>query len=139
MSEIDLSGGIWRLKWHPFSRRHLLAACMYGGFKIIDCANEKSPAIVSEYNEHQSISYGCDWSYLEKENVSILNIRNSEGNVGTLVGTCSFYDHIVKVSAIYSQDKTWPFWSRRNSKYFFMYIEIYRNMRYACPMICKSL
>ncbi|EFN83159.1 diphthine methyltransferase isoform X2 [Harpegnathos saltator] len=108
MSETDLRGGIWRLKWHPFSRRYLLAACMYGGFKIVDCGNEESPTIVSEYNEHESISYGCDWSYLEKQNVSVLNIRDPDSKIGALIGTCSFYDHALKVSVIYSQDKDWP-------------------------------
>ncbi|CAK9834201.1 Diphthine methyltransferase [Anthophora retusa] len=37
ISEINLGGGIWRLKWDPFLQRYLLAACMYGGFRIIDC------------------------------------------------------------------------------------------------------
>lgn len=81
---------------------------MYGGFRIVDCGNEESPAIVSEYNEHESISYGCDWSYLTKGSVSVLNRHDSEGEVGALIGTCSFYDHAFKISAIYSQDKHWP-------------------------------
>lgn len=108
MSKTDLYGGIWRLKWYPFSTRYLLAACMYGGFKIVDCKNKESPAIVSEYNEHKSISYGCDWSYLAKESIFSLNIRNSENEVSALIGTCSFYDHAFKVSAICSQDEHWP-------------------------------
>jgi WD40 repeat protein len=31
-----LGGGIWRLKWHPYTNRRLLVAAMHGGARVID-------------------------------------------------------------------------------------------------------
>lgn len=67
---------------------------MYEDFKIINCNCNMS--IVGRYNEHCGISYGCDWSFLKKEDVSRLKIPIGE----ILVSTCSYQDCSLKLSAI---------------------------------------
>lgn len=88
---------------------------MYGGFKIIDCGTENGATptaalVVGEYKEHSSISYGCDWSLLTGENVSrLLNVREFDGRkICALIGTCSFYDHAFKLSAVCPANGDWP-------------------------------
>ncbi|XP_068983697.1 diphthine methyltransferase [Bombus flavifrons] len=100
ISNINLGGGIWRLKWDPFKWKYLLAACMYSGFRIVDCKNTEIPSVIGEYNEHESIAYGCDWSYLNSEEISG-QILEKETQYAFLMTTCSFYDHVLKLSALY--------------------------------------
>ena len=104
VSEVDLGGGIWRLKWDPFARKYLLAACMYGGFRIIDCENTESPSLIGEYNEHESIAYGCDWSLLSSPEIAERILKREMRDVA-LIGTCSFYDHTLRLSAIFLQNE----------------------------------
>ncbi|XP_015118269.1 diphthine methyltransferase [Diachasma alloeum] len=100
ISETNLNGGIWRLKWDPFHHKYLFAACMYSNFKIIDCQRQENPEIVAELNEHESIAYGCDWSSLsEDEAVNKLVLENCESRT-VIAATCSFYDHTLKLSAV---------------------------------------
>ncbi|XP_012152025.1 diphthine methyltransferase isoform X2 [Megachile rotundata] len=96
ISEINLGGGIWRLKWDPFVQKYLLAACMYGGFKIIDCEKPETLSIIGEYNEHKSIAYGCDWCFLNNREIAEQIIETESQNI-CLIGTCSFYDHALKL------------------------------------------
>ncbi|XP_076240103.1 diphthine methyltransferase isoform X2 [Calliopsis andreniformis] len=100
LSETNLRGGIWRLKWDPFARKYLLAACMYGGFRIVDCERTETPSITVEYNEHESIAYGCDWSFLDTDDIKKRIFKTEAQNV-VLIGTCSFYDHSLKLSATF--------------------------------------
>ncbi|XP_044008905.1 diphthine methyltransferase isoform X2 [Aphidius gifuensis] len=96
ISENNLSGGVWRLKWDPFYHKYLLGACMYGGFKLIDCNSIDDPKIIGEYNEHKSIAYGCDWSSLDNDTIgSKLSEENCQNIV---IATCSFYDHKLDLS-----------------------------------------
>ncbi|KOC69406.1 WD repeat-containing protein 85 [Habropoda laboriosa] len=103
ISEMNLGGGIWRLKWDPFVRRYLLAACMYGGFRIVDCEKTETPFVIGEYNEHKSIAYGCDWSFLNSKEITEQILKTKMQNV-LLTSTCSFYDHVLKISALYIKD-----------------------------------
>ncbi|XP_022093584.1 diphthine methyltransferase-like isoform X2 [Acanthaster planci] len=64
LTQTNVGGGVWRLKWHPHHGHLLLAACMHNGFHILDCANingGNSQPIVASYMEHQSLAYGVDW------------------------------------------------------------------------------
>ncbi|CAG9786376.1 unnamed protein product [Diatraea saccharalis] len=83
ITETDLGGGVWRLKWHPYHPDTVLAACMYGGFRILR-VNPQQIDIISEYLEHESIAYGADWTH----------------NLPSLVATCSFYDCKMHISEI---------------------------------------
>ncbi|CAK1595804.1 unnamed protein product [Parnassius mnemosyne] len=83
ITEVDVGGGVWRLKFHPCDSSVVLAACMYGGFRVLRI--DKQVSVICEYLEHESIAYGADWKV--------------EKNSST-VATCSFYDckmHIGKI------------------------------------------
>ncbi|XP_026759469.2 diphthine methyltransferase isoform X1 [Galleria mellonella] len=75
VTETEVNGGVWRLKFHPYKPTTILAACMYGGFRILRF-EEQTLSVVCEYLEHESIAYGADWQFDEE----------------SLVATCSFYD-----------------------------------------------
>ncbi|KAG7303078.1 hypothetical protein JYU34_013105 [Plutella xylostella] len=76
VTETNVNGGVWRLKYHPRRPASVLAACMYGGFRILNVEGD-SITVVNEYMEHDSIAYGADWKFSED---------------GNMVATCSFYD-----------------------------------------------
>ncbi|EGI62101.1 PREDICTED: diphthamide biosynthesis protein 7 [Acromyrmex echinatior] len=94
ISTLCLDGGVWRLKWDPFTHQYLLAACMHNGFKIIN--HDILSSVVVNYKEHKGLSYGCDWSFLKQSDISNLNISNGD----TLMSTCSYEDCLLKVSVI---------------------------------------
>ncbi|XP_069691280.1 diphthine methyltransferase [Periplaneta americana] len=98
----SLKGGVWRLKWDPHRWQHLVAACMHGGFCVVDCNdNTNPPVIVATYGEHQSLAYGSDWCHLISDEVPrFVHNGSLEGNDTTILATCSFYDHKLCVSAI---------------------------------------
>lgn len=56
---------------------------MLGGMHIINTVNNLE--IVESYYEHKNICYGADWAHLNANNEYI-------------VGTCSFYDHLLCIS-----------------------------------------
>lgn len=80
LSEVNLGGGVWRIK-QANEENLLLVACMYHNFSIVDCSNHDNLKIIGEYNEHTSICYGCDWSRIK-------NYENYQ-----IFASCSFYDH----------------------------------------------
>ncbi|XP_026725347.1 diphthine methyltransferase isoform X1 [Trichoplusia ni] len=82
VEEIDVNGGVWRLKWHPYRQNIVLAACMYGGFRVLRVEGQME--ILSEYLQHESIAYGADWKF----------------ETDALVATCSFYDCKMHISEI---------------------------------------
>lgn len=88
LNEISVGGGVWRLKWRPYSNM-LLAACMHDGFKVVqynDSLNESS--MICHYDEHNSLAYGTDW----------INVGDDlESIKGSLLASCSFYDKLLTV------------------------------------------
>lgn len=109
---LNLSGGVWRVKWNPFSFDSILTACMHGGFHVVNCKNTVNtsvePAILTSYNNHESIAYGADWSHLNSESVKEMFARGESDLKSTLesyqdlflISTCSFYDHKLCVSVL---------------------------------------
>ncbi|WWC68733.1 uncharacterized protein I206_102667 [Kwoniella pini CBS 10737] len=96
LTTIHLGGGIWRTRFHPsFSRKNeILNGCMHDNFKIVklsesiinlisnSTSNEEGEGeIIKVFEEHDSLAYGCDWS------------RLPENKHGSLIASCSFYDH----------------------------------------------
>ncbi|KZT02717.1 WD-40 repeat-containing protein [Laetiporus sulphureus 93-53] len=103
-TQADVGGGAWRVKWHPSPSRKndLLVACMHDGFKVIrfDLSDSgdaelgqsfKSSAdpwqVVTRYDAHKSLAYGVDWSFRGE----------NEGIGNTLIASCSFYDHTLRL------------------------------------------
>ena len=39
LTSANLGGGVWRIKWDPFSGENILTATMYNGTHIIDASN----------------------------------------------------------------------------------------------------
>ncbi|KAI0825128.1 WD40 repeat-like protein [Trametes gibbosa] len=96
LTQVDVGGGAWRVKWHPSPTRktELLVACMHDGFKVVrfdvdagdPCAtlasSDRPWEVVKRFDEHASLAYGADWSFARD---------GADGD--TLVASCSFYDH----------------------------------------------
>ncbi|KAI9590828.1 WD40-repeat-containing domain protein [Syncephalis fuscata] len=82
LSECRVDGGVWRLKWHPTDETRLLAACMHAGARCLKVENDIL-TVTEQFEAHQSMNYGADWSYETQ--------RDSQ----SLIGTCSFYDHVL--------------------------------------------
>ena len=97
LTQADVGGGAWRVKWHPSpSRDHdLLVAAMHDGFKIVrfhDIGHQTRPPsdadggnweIIKRHDDHQSLAYGVDWSHN--------TWQDQPGQ--TLIASASFYDH----------------------------------------------
>ncbi|EDR15594.1 uncharacterized protein LACBIDRAFT_228424 [Laccaria bicolor S238N-H82] len=86
VSEANVGGGAWRVKWHPsLNRKHdLLVACMHDGCKVIHFNHEdfSGGSLSRRFDDHDSMAYGVDWSYGP-------NLATGE----SIIGSCSFYDH----------------------------------------------
>lgn len=114
---LNVSGGVWRVKWNPFSFDSILTACMHGGFHAVECKDalqsSSEPTILASYNNHESIAYGSDWSHLDSQSVRRFFVSDESVLDSTLdcdqnlflVSTCSFYDHKLCVSVL-SEQKT---------------------------------
>ncbi|WWC97067.1 hypothetical protein V866_003944 [Kwoniella sp. B9012] len=98
LTTIHMGGGIWRTKFHPSSERkdHILNACMHDNFKIVQLSNNTMDLqpeenkvggeIIRTFEDHESLAYGVDWSRVPER-------AGEEGKEGTLIASCSFYDH----------------------------------------------
>jgi len=87
LTQVNVGGGAWRVKWHPSIRRKndLLVACMHDGFKVIHFddldAQNFTGNITERYDKHESLAYGADWCFG--------GVKDDK----TVVASCSFYDH----------------------------------------------
>ena len=105
--EAAVGGGAWRLKFHPSGvggrARELLVGAMHAGCRVVrfgggvlggdDDGNGNAGeewTIVTKFEKHESMAYGADWSYKH-----ISSGGSGSGAGGTLVGSCSFYDHVL--------------------------------------------
>ncbi|XP_053950187.1 diphthine methyltransferase isoform X1 [Anastrepha ludens] len=95
LAELNLGGGIWRLKNDPVKRNLILAACMYHNFSIVQLADGllDGPELIGEFYEHKSICYGADWC------------RKVDDNQDLYLATCSFYDHKLCVAQVDEEDR----------------------------------
>jgi hypothetical protein len=76
----NLGGGIWRMKWHPYTSNRMLVGAMHGGSCVLnfygtsldgndtpandglDRYNEHWTMKCTKYfTEHESMVYGADW------------------------------------------------------------------------------
>ncbi|KAJ7706171.1 WD40-repeat-containing domain protein [Mycena rosella] len=88
VTQVDVGGGAWRVKWHPAASRKndLLVACMHDGFKVVRFATDADGAgfgggeVVKRFDSHTSLAYGVDWSFADTGGESF-------------IASCSFYDH----------------------------------------------
>jgi diphthamide biosynthesis protein 7 len=40
--DLEVGGGVWRLKWEPRDGKHLLAAAMHNGFHVFRYTGERT-------------------------------------------------------------------------------------------------
>jgi hypothetical protein len=81
----SLGGGIWRIKWHPYTPNRMLVAAMHAGCHVLnfhgesDSGNKSMDFLNSSasnndsfgskitdtctkaFTEHESMAYGADW------------------------------------------------------------------------------
>mmetsp|Transcript_29785 Transcript_29785/g.41130 ORF Transcript_29785/g.41130 Transcript_29785/m.41130 type:complete len:380 (-) Transcript_29785:89-1228(-) len=84
-TQVSAPGGVWRLKWHPDKRGMLVAACMYGGFCLLNGVDSEGKLEVgNQYCGHDNskIAYGVDWW---------------KGEGKSIVASCSFYERKVNL------------------------------------------
>lgn len=81
ISDYNVGGGVWRLKWHPTRKNYILAACMHNGFHVIKVEEDMTMKTINSFMKHESLAYGVDWNYSDQRN--------------SLIASCSFYDHII--------------------------------------------
>ncbi|EDV92087.1 diphthine methyltransferase [Drosophila grimshawi] len=100
LAELNLGGGIWRLKPHPLRNNLILTACMYNNFHVVDISSSgPGPGLnlVGTYGqEHESICYGADWA----PNINSLGLAGGASAEIFHMATCSFYDNKLCVSSV---------------------------------------
>jgi diphthamide biosynthesis protein 7 len=88
--ELDLGGGIWRLKWHPARPHALLVAAMRSGFQVLDtsaASAEAPPTVLAAFaaghhaGRWEALGYGADW--LDPDSA--------------LIASASFYDRTLRI------------------------------------------
>ncbi len=90
LGQVNVGGGVWRIKWHPKDQSRILVGAMHGGCRLLEVPdlsltsssldmNECNVSVVKEFTEHQSMAYGADWIY------------DKNGHFDASA-SCSFYD-----------------------------------------------
>lgn len=80
LSETNVGGGVWRLKWRPNDGRTLLCGCMHGGAHVLDFGEncfENEGKMTASYHGHPTITYGADFNHINS----------------SIIATAAFYDH----------------------------------------------
>eukprot|EP00049_Salpingoeca_infusionum_P002146 m.54380 g.54380 ORF g.54380 m.54380 type:complete len:332 (-) comp11410_c0_seq6:81-1076(-) len=81
VTEVNVGGGIWRLKWNPSNDHQdlLLCAAMHGGFHVVQLGEDESSLdVVSSLDTDGELAYGASWCWDPK--------------YPSLVGSCTFYN-----------------------------------------------
>lgn len=75
--QINLHGGVWRLKWHPRRGSVAAVALMQSGFAVLamDSVGQLEPLL--DYPDQKVLGYGVDWCTASSTDI---------------VASCSFYD-----------------------------------------------
>ena len=97
-------GGVWRLKWHPFTEGLLAAACMRGGVRIFrdptecdeisngmyDFCLANKHGMICQYTGHpsESLAYGVSWQRNRC-------LTSGSGASDDVIASCSFYDRML--------------------------------------------
>lgn len=83
-AQIDLGGGVWRLRQHPAEHNHFVAACMQNGCAVVkaDVLDPYQMQLINQHKSHESIVYDVDWVHL--------------GGDDYVVASCSFYDNMLQ-------------------------------------------
>jgi diphthine methyl ester acylhydrolase len=104
-----LGGGIWRIKWHPYSSNRMLIGAMHGGASVLNIGGmrkllsqreaaplqpsiydaldiEISARVSKKFTEHESMVYGADWLVCQ---------HPTRDGYFEAAATCSFYDRSV--------------------------------------------
>lgn len=89
LQEINLGGGIWRIKLNPVDPNLILCACMYHNFSIVRHAQEGFTLDAEIQHGKDKICYGADWS--RQEGLKPGNRYN--------FATCSFYDKLFALNS----------------------------------------
>lgn len=95
LSNCEVGGGIWRIKWSPLNAKHILTAAMHSGvFELEYSPETHSLKLENEFKEHASIAYGADYCYIPPHEL-FENYLKTDPYLdcdGMLTVTCSFYD-----------------------------------------------
>lgn len=95
LAQLNLGGGIWRLKPAPQGHNLILSACMYHNFSVVhfDPLNSDPLYLSATIIDHESICYGADWC-------PSVNSITDQNLVELFMATCSFYDHKMCITKI---------------------------------------
>lgn len=97
LSEIETSGGVWRIKWNRNAQNcnYLAIASMQGGSGVYHWNEDTSQIEIIDLQCDDSsnrLIYGIDWI----ENSSKEEEREGEKSFDWSIVTCSFYDNLVQ-------------------------------------------
>ena len=93
------------LKWNPFDKHFIAAACMHNGFAIVK-VDESNVETIVEYKKHGSLAYGIDWFKAPSWGLGSKEghggkvnglINNSTSLNEPLLASCSFYDRSLHI------------------------------------------
>ena len=88
LANINVGGGVWRIKWHPKDVNRMLVGAMHGGCRLVEVSGIQSSStddfdvnacVTEEFTAHDSMAYGADWIYCENQSFEA-------------AASCSFYD-----------------------------------------------